>query len=82
MSYLRSRYAARAPLGDDTASLSQEDWQKQMLTTSQQQLVFLRQQESRQRLQKWVSIGVTASIPVFGMIWKAILGRRRARMSL
>jgi len=83
--YLRRRYGQG--LGDTTtvvpdSTASQEDWQAQMLATAKNQLAFLQQQEQRESFQKWVAIGVTASIPVFGAIWKAILGRRRARMSL
>ena len=80
MSYVRRH--RRTALGDSTSTMSQEDWQQQMLSTSQNQFNYLQQAIDRDHKQKWVAIAVTASIPVFGMLWKAILGRRRARMSL
>lgn len=83
MSYLRSRHAHRAALGDiAVAPMSQEEWNAQMLATTQQQFAYIQQQVQRDRNQKWIGIAATASIPLFGMIWKMILGRRRARMSL
>ena len=78
MSYVRRRLVARA-LGDDAPAPSSTD---KLLTVTQQQFNYLQQAIARDHQQKWVAIAVTASIPVFGMIWKAILGRRRARMSL
>ena len=43
-------------------------WQQQMLAGQQAML----KQLQGDRLQKWVQIGVTASIPLFGAIWKMI----------
>lgn len=79
---------ARRALGDVSSSTAADgstlasDTQQQLLLTAQNQLAWLKGAEDRAKFQKWVQIGVTASIPLFGAVWKFILGKRRARMSL
>lgn len=72
---------AAAVTPTDGSSLS-SDLLQQQLAVAQRQLSFLQQQEQRERMQKWIAIAATASIPLFGALWRAVLGRRRSRMSL
>jgi hypothetical protein len=67
-------------LGDDTLSaadaVANAQWRKDMLDGQRQ----IAEQLKGDRFQKWVQIGVTASIPVFAAIWRSFgIGRRRAK---
>lgn len=63
-------------LGDDT--LAATTVQQQQLEAQQQTLAAIQKQAEGDRFQKWIQIGVTASIPVFGALWRALgIGRRR-----
>lgn len=67
-------------LGDDTlsAAASEAQWKADMLGGQQQLIAAQKQWAEGDKLQKWIQIGVTASIPVFGAIWRMLgIGRRR-----
>ncbi len=64
-------------LGD---AASDQDWQTQVLSTLQYQNVIENQRRQEENRQRWIQIAVTASIPLFGAVWRVILGRRRSRM--
>ena len=80
------------PMGDDVAAttaapgttLAQDtyDIATKSLAVQQNQLAWLQAAEERAKFQKWVQIAATLSIPLAGAVWRLILGRRRARMSL
>lgn len=93
MSYTRRRYRARRarlPMGDDVAAVTPTDGStlasettdlnRKMLATQQNTLAWLQAAESRAKLQKWVQIAATLSIPLAGAIWRVILGRRRSSL--
>lgn len=73
-------YRAMGSLGDDapspttlstpTITDSTAQWQGAVLANQQAML----KQLQGDHLQKWVQIAVTASIPLFGAIWKLIFG--------
>lgn len=72
-----SRYAM-GTLGDDSTALTQSTldtatWQQKVLANQQMQLA----QADKDHFQKWVQIAATASIPLFGAIWKLIFGTSR-----
>jgi len=63
-------------LGDDT--LSNADWQTQMLIKQQELIDAQHVWAAGDRTQKWIAIVVTASIPLFGAVWRALgIGQRK-----
>lgn len=67
-------------LGDDTLDATAK-WQQDMLASNNAILEAHKHWADGDRMQKWIAIGVTASIPVFAAIWRALgIGRRRRRL--
>lgn len=62
-----STFAQPTVLDPQTAA-----WQQQVLANQQLQLAQSDKQAEKARLQKWVQIAATASIPLFGAIWKLL----------
>ena len=74
--------AATTPDPGTTLSQDTYDVAVQQLAAQQNLVAFLKGAEDRARFQKWVQIAATLSIPLAAAIWRAILGRRRAKMSV
>lgn len=61
-------------LGDDTADST---WRDSVLSELQRASVVEDQRRQEEKRQRWIQIAVTASIPLFGVLWRAILGKRK-----
>jgi hypothetical protein len=68
-------------LGDDTLdAMASAQWRKDMLDGQRALRDAQQHWAEGDRTQKWIMIGVTASIPVFGAIWRALgVGRKKKR---
>lgn len=90
---MRRRRLARAlrgtSLGDDTldamstpmpvaSELDDQAFKKQVLSNQRELIDAHKHWADGDRKQKWIAIAVTASIPVFSAIWRALgVGQRR-----
>lgn len=61
-------------LGD--AASDDAQWKSDVLSNLHQTAIIENQRRQEENRQRWIQIAVTASIPLFGVIWKALLGRR------
>lgn len=63
-------------LGDDTldaqSTFDDVQWKKDMLAEAKAQVVAHETWAAGDRLQKWIAIAATVSIPVFSVIWKKL----------
>jgi hypothetical protein len=89
VAYYRTRY--RRHLGDvpsptavalPDSTLSQDQYNQQMLSVAQQQYAFIQKFNQQYVLHGWLQLAATLSIPLAGAAWKWLLGRRKAFMSL
>jgi len=68
-------------LGDDTLDAQKADaqWRAEMLDGQRQLIAAQKVWAQGDEFQKWVQIGVTASIPLFGALWRVLgIGRRKS----
>lgn len=74
------RAMALGSLGDDTLSATDAttQFQTNLLASQQSLLQLAKTTSSTLTTQRWLQIAATLSIPVAGVIWKWILGRRTA----
>lgn len=87
----RTRAQARAmgSLGDDTLAASgttastadsTAQFQTQMLASQQDLFTLAKTTSSTLTTQRWLQIAATLSIPLAGLVWKWILGRRTSTL--
>jgi hypothetical protein len=73
---------AVSPVAVPDSTLSQAQWQQQMLTTAQQQYAFIQQFNQQYVLHGYLQLAATLSIPLAAAAWKWIFGRKKVSMSL
>ncbi len=67
-------------LGDDTIGAVSTDaqWKADMLAGQRELIAAQKKWAQGDEFQKWIQIGVTAAIPVFAAVWRALgIGRRK-----
>lgn len=85
----RARARAMGSLGDDTLAASgttastadsTAQFQTQMLASQQDLFTLAKTTSSTLTTQRWLQIAATLSIPLAGLVWKWILGRRTSTL--
>lgn len=63
--------------GDTIGGMSEEQWRAEMLAGQQALVAAQKHWADGDKMQKWIQIGVTASIPLAAAVWRALgIGRR------
>lgn len=85
----RRPHAGLGSLGGDTLAAGAADptvvdptvaWQNAMLASQQQLFALAQTTSSTLTVQRWLQIVATLSIPLAGLVWKWILGRRTSNL--
>lgn len=71
MPYIKRGRGALGAFGDD-ASLTEQEWRTAAITELRAINLRAAATAKEEKFQKWVQIGVTAAIPVFGALWSII----------
>lgn len=78
--YQQKMGSALGSLGDDTldAAASDAQWKADMLAGQRDLIAAQKVWAKGDETQKWIQIGVTAAIPLFAALWRALgIGRRK-----
>lgn len=80
----RPRGRSLGSLGDDTLATGATDptvaFQTALLASQQQLFQLAKTTSDTLTVQRWMQIAATLSIPLAGLVWKWILGRRGANL--